>query len=115
MCKPDIPAQSSESRTVATYITDRVIIFDWDDTICPSTFVRKTVSRGGTFRDLPQHFQNIFDELCNCAEKALNEAKKHGEVRSANFFISLKVVPRKANLYKYFINAFSIGHYHNQR
>jgi len=57
---------------------DRVIIFDWDDTICPTTFLRKAYVSAST--ELPQHIQIIFDELCNCAEKLLIESLKHGEV-----------------------------------
>jgi len=76
MCKPDIPVQS-DSRVLQSP-ADRVIIFDWDDTICPSTFVAKADI--ATSDDLPQHFQSIFDELCKCAEKVLAEASKHGEV-----------------------------------
>mmetsp|Transcript_44804 Transcript_44804/g.87789 ORF Transcript_44804/g.87789 Transcript_44804/m.87789 type:complete len:279 (+) Transcript_44804:67-903(+) len=77
MCRPDIPTESSKSRALQG-TADRVIIFDWDDTICPSTFVAKV--NVATSKDLPQHFQIIFDELCKCAEKLLTEASKHGEV-----------------------------------
>jgi len=77
MCKPDFPTQSCKSRAFQS-TADRVIIFDWDDTICPSTFVAKVDV--ATYKDLPQHFQNIFDELCKCAVKVLTEASKLGEV-----------------------------------
>jgi len=77
MCKPDIPLKS-DTRRILQGPTDRVIIFDWDDTICPSTFVAQ--ADVATSKDLPQHFQGIFDELCKCAEKVLTEASKHGEV-----------------------------------
>jgi len=78
MCKSDILTQSCRSSRLLQGTVDRVIIFDWDDTICPSTFVAKV--NVATSKDLPQHFQIIFDELCKCAEKLLTEASKHGEV-----------------------------------
>jgi len=78
MCRPDIPTESSKSRALQG-TADRVIIFDWDDTICPSTFVTK-VANVATYKDLSRHFQNIFDELCKCAQKVLTEASKYGEV-----------------------------------
>lgn len=57
---------------------NRVIIFDWDDTICPSSFVDQW--KVESCRDLPLHFQNLFDEVAKHAEKCLNEAAKYGEV-----------------------------------
>jgi len=89
MCRPDIPTESSKSRALQG-TADRVIIFDWDDTICPSTFVNK-VANVATYKDLSRHFQNIFDELCKCAEKVLTEASKHGEVRNNNFKLLLNL------------------------
>ena len=56
-----------------------VIIFDWDDTICPSFFVDQ-FKRGRCYRDLPLHYQNIFKEISRCAEKCLNVACKYGRV-----------------------------------
>lgn len=58
--------------------SDKVIIFDWDDTICPSSFVDQWKLE--TFKDLPVHFQNLFSEVGRCAEKCLDAAAKHGEV-----------------------------------
>lgn len=58
--------------------SDRVIIFDWDDTICPSSFVDKWKLE--TLKDLPSHFQRLFEEVGRCAEKCLNMAARHGEV-----------------------------------
>lgn len=62
--------------------TDRdgntVIIFDWDDTICPSTFVDQ--HRIQSIHDLPLHYQNFFNEIGKVAEKCLEEAAKFGEV-----------------------------------
>uniref|UniRef100_A0A7S2UH45 Uncharacterized protein n=1 Tax=Attheya septentrionalis TaxID=420275 RepID=A0A7S2UH45_9STRA len=57
---------------------NKVIIFDWDDTICPSSFVdQHKVER---FNELPLHFQNLFNELGKVAEECLDAASKHGEV-----------------------------------
>lgn len=56
----------------------RVIIFDWDDTICPSSFVDKWKIEN--YRDLPLHVQNIFDDVGRYAERCLDEASKYGEV-----------------------------------
>lgn len=56
----------------------RVIIFDWDDTICPSSFVDKWKIE--QYRELPLHVQNIFDSIGKYAEKCLDEASKYGEV-----------------------------------
>jgi len=75
MCKAD---SIMKSNTVLDPV-DRVIIFDWDDTICPTTFC-VTKAKVQTSSELPQHFQIIFDELCNRAEKLLIESSKHGEV-----------------------------------
>lgn len=56
----------------------RVIIFDWDDTICPSSFVDQWKIEN--FKDLPLHFQNLFCEVGKCAEKCLDAAAMYGEV-----------------------------------
>jgi len=66
--------QYSKSRT----IDENVIVFDWDDTICPSSFVDQWQIEN--FKDLPLHFQNLFNEIAKCAERCLAEASKHGEV-----------------------------------
>lgn len=58
--------------------SSKVIIFDWDDTICPSTFVDQF--KVDTFSDLPPHYQNLFNEIGRCAERCLAAAAKHGEV-----------------------------------
>mmetsp|Transcript_15943 Transcript_15943/g.34655 ORF Transcript_15943/g.34655 Transcript_15943/m.34655 type:complete len:335 (+) Transcript_15943:61-1065(+) len=58
--------------------SSKVIIFDWDDTICPSSFVDQW--KIDTFSDLPLHYQNLFNEIGRCAEKCLAAAAKHGEV-----------------------------------
>jgi len=57
---------------------NKVIIFDWDDTICPSSFVDQW--KVDTFSDLPLHFQNMFNEVGKCAEKCLDAAAEFGEV-----------------------------------
>jgi len=75
MCKADNITKSNQ----VINPVNRVIIFDWDDTICPTTFC-VTKANVDTSSELPQHIQNIFDELCKCAEKLLIESSKHGEV-----------------------------------
>jgi len=56
----------------------KVIIFDWDDTICPSSFVDQWEIE--TFNDLPLHVQNIMHDVGRAAEKCLRAAAKYGEV-----------------------------------
>ncbi|KAL3765155.1 hypothetical protein ACHAWO_004333 [Cyclotella atomus] len=55
-----------------------IIIFDWDDTICPSSFV----DRAGVdnYKKLPKKCHSLFTEIEKCAEKCLAEAAKYGEV-----------------------------------
>lgn len=55
-----------------------VIIFDWDDTICPSSFVDECNIQG--INDLPLHYQNLMHEIARVAEKCLETAAKYGEV-----------------------------------
>lgn len=55
-----------------------VIIFDWDDTICPSTFVDKC--NINSYHDLPLHYQNLMDTIGDYAAKCLAAASKYGEV-----------------------------------
>jgi len=56
----------------------KVIIFDWDDTICPSSFIDQWEI--GSFSDLPLHFQNLMNEVGKAAKKCLAAAAKYGEV-----------------------------------
>jgi len=56
----------------------KVIIFDWDDTICPSSFVDQCKIESS--KDLPLYLKNIFHEVGKSAEKCLNAASLHGEV-----------------------------------
>mmetsp|Transcript_102593 Transcript_102593/g.208954 ORF Transcript_102593/g.208954 Transcript_102593/m.208954 type:complete len:299 (+) Transcript_102593:42-938(+) len=56
----------------------KVVIVDYDDTILPSTFVDRWKIEKSS--DLPQHFQNMLDELSRCTKKFLEEASKYGEV-----------------------------------
>lgn len=58
--------------------SNKVIIFDWDDTICPSTFVDQCKVQ--SFNDFPLHFQNLMDDVGRTAEKCLAAAAKYGEV-----------------------------------
>jgi len=57
---------------------NKVIIFDWDDTICPSSFVDQY--KIDNFKDLPLHYKNLFNEIGKCAEKCLEAATQYGEV-----------------------------------
>jgi len=56
----------------------KVVIVDYDDTILPSTFVDRWKIEKST--DLPQHFQNMLEELSRCTKIFLEEASKYGEV-----------------------------------
>lgn len=56
----------------------KVVIVDYDDTILPSTFVDRW--KIDNFRDLPQHFQNMLEELSRCTDRFLREASRYGEV-----------------------------------
>jgi hypothetical protein len=71
---PSSSAPSSSSNS-----NDAVIIFDWDDTILPSSFVDKC--QADNLNELPQHFRGLFREIEICTETCLAEAAKHGEVR----------------------------------
>eukprot|EP00985_Skeletonema_marinoi_P031886 scaffold37850_cov226-Skeletonema_marinoi.AAC.1 len=55
-----------------------IIIFDWDDTILPSSFVDR--ANAEKLAELPQQFHNLFREIEQCTEKCLAAAAKHGEV-----------------------------------
>ncbi|GKY96887.1 hypothetical protein MPSEU_000647700 [Mayamaea pseudoterrestris] len=56
----------------------KIIIFDWDDTICPSSFVdRCNIDH---VSELPVPFQHVFIEIAKAAEACLHEASKHGQV-----------------------------------
>ncbi len=55
-----------------------IIIFDWDDTILPSSFVDR--AKAENLSELPQQHHNLFREIEQCTEKCLAAAAKHGEV-----------------------------------
>lgn len=55
-----------------------MIIFDWDDTILPSSFVDK--AQADNLNELPQQYHGLFREIETCTKKCLAEAAKHGEV-----------------------------------
>ena len=55
-----------------------MIIFDWDDTILPSSFVDR--APGDNLNDLPEQYKSIFREIELCTEKCFEAASKHGEV-----------------------------------
>ncbi|KAL7575955.1 hypothetical protein ACA910_000749 [Epithemia clementina (nom. ined.)] len=56
----------------------KAIIFDWDDTILPSSFVDKL--KADSFKDFPQDTQRLLNEVARSAEKCLKEAAKYGPV-----------------------------------
>jgi len=56
----------------------KVIIFDWDDTICPSSFVDRCQIEN--VAELSEEFQSLFSEVAKTAERCLHEASRHGEV-----------------------------------
>ena len=58
-----------------------MIIFDWDDTILPSSFVDK--ADADNLQELPPQYHAIFREIEQCTEQCLAAAAKHGEVSSA--------------------------------
>ena len=55
-----------------------IIIFDWDDTILPSSFVDK--SNFDNISELPPAMRATFREIEVCTEKCLAAAACHGEV-----------------------------------
>lgn len=79
-------------------VSQRVIIFDWDDTLCPSSFfprdhidnaaslstevgTNKRVNRvGRSHRTTLFQAQALLDEIAKCAERCLTEASKYGDV-----------------------------------
>jgi len=71
-----MPFETSSSKSESN--TPKAIIFDWDDTICPSTFVDSY--KVEAFVDFPMDVQRILHEVARSAERCLNEASKYGEV-----------------------------------
>jgi hypothetical protein len=55
-----------------------VIIFDWDDTILPSSYVDR--SQCDNVGELPKHARSLFREIEICTERCLAAAACHGEV-----------------------------------
>jgi len=55
-----------------------IIIFDWDDTILPSSFVDR--SNADNISELPPTMRATFREIEVCTEKCLAAAACHGEV-----------------------------------
>eukprot|EP00547_Thalassionema_nitzschioides_P010229 CAMPEP_0194227084 /NCGR_PEP_ID=MMETSP0156-20130528/42677_1 /TAXON_ID=33649 /ORGANISM="Thalassionema nitzschioides, Strain L26-B" /LENGTH=263 /DNA_ID=CAMNT_0038959557 /DNA_START=521 /DNA_END=1312 /DNA_ORIENTATION=- len=60
------------------YKRQPILIFDWDDTILPSSFVDQWNIEH--VNELPPHFQKLFNELGRCAEQCLATASIYGEV-----------------------------------
>lgn len=65
-----------------------MLIFDWDDTILPSSFVDK--SQADNLNELPQQYRGIFREIEICTEKCLAAAAKHGEVSVDNHMTCIR-------------------------
>ena len=59
-----------------------VIIFDWDDTILPSSFVDR--SQSDNLSELPPQTRALFREIEVCTEKCLEAAASYGEVSNEN-------------------------------
>lgn len=72
VCTTMTPSNTSNSSDRA------IIIFDWDDTILPSSFVDRV--KADNLQELPQQYHNLFREIEQCTEKCLAAAAKHGEV-----------------------------------
>ena len=70
-----------------------MIIFDWDDTILPSSFVDR--APGDNLNDLPEQYKSIFREIELCTEKCFEAASKHGEVRIYDIIITHKIYRRR--------------------
>lgn len=58
--------------------SEKVLIFDWDDTLCPSSFVDRC--KVESYRDLPIENQRVIDNLGECAAECLEAASKYGQV-----------------------------------
>ena len=71
-------SHNSETMASSTTAGDAMIIFDWDDTILPSSYVDR--EQVDNIRDMPQEQQNLFREIETCADKCLATAAKYGEV-----------------------------------
>lgn len=63
---------------MAAFSSDKVLIFDWDDTICPSSFVDRC--KVESYKDLPAENQRLIDTLAECAAKCLETASQYGQV-----------------------------------
>ena len=68
-----------------------VIIFDWDDTILPSSFVDR--SQSDNLSELPPHTRALFREIEVCTEKCLAAAASYGEVSITSKTNPLKQIP----------------------
>mmetsp|Transcript_28279 Transcript_28279/g.34945 ORF Transcript_28279/g.34945 Transcript_28279/m.34945 type:complete len:322 (+) Transcript_28279:156-1121(+) len=60
------------------YACTKVIIFDWDDTICPSTFVDTCNLQ--SYSEMSCELQELMDKIGEVAEKCLEAASRYGEV-----------------------------------
>lgn len=70
---------------------DAMIIFDWDDTILPSSFVDR--AQGDNLSELPEQYTSIFREIEICTVKCFKAAAKHGEVRFDYVYLYYDMIP----------------------
>mmetsp|Transcript_22410 Transcript_22410/g.21544 ORF Transcript_22410/g.21544 Transcript_22410/m.21544 type:complete len:283 (-) Transcript_22410:246-1094(-) len=63
---------------MASFDFNKVLIFDWDDTICPSSFVDRC--KVESYKDLPIENQHLIDILGKCAAECLEAASQYGQV-----------------------------------
>ena len=59
----------------------KLLVFDWDDTILPFSFVNKLQAKNRNA--LPRQYRRLFREVEKCAEACLSAAAQHGEVSSS--------------------------------
>mmetsp|Transcript_38603 Transcript_38603/g.89693 ORF Transcript_38603/g.89693 Transcript_38603/m.89693 type:complete len:147 (-) Transcript_38603:381-821(-) len=66
------------TESYSSHNESRVIIFDWDDTLFPSSFLHQLKIKAND--NLSAYCKNIFFELGKRAEKCISSARRWGEV-----------------------------------
>eukprot|EP00519_Triparma_laevis_P014214 CAMPEP_0182491018 /NCGR_PEP_ID=MMETSP1321-20130603/654_1 /TAXON_ID=91990 /ORGANISM="Bolidomonas sp., Strain RCC1657" /LENGTH=253 /DNA_ID=CAMNT_0024693269 /DNA_START=310 /DNA_END=1068 /DNA_ORIENTATION=- len=69
---------STEPTSAPTPDPNTILIFDWDDTICPSSAI--DVHKANTLADFPPTDQKFFQEISKVASKTLSLAAELGTV-----------------------------------